>query len=231
MGSREDAEGLLGRLGRILPQYDGRTSHEIEATPGFEGLLHSKSSREIYVHTEAPGWDPVPQYLALYCHAQARCGGGHTTICDGRKFLADLGDRERALMFDVELEFPGAYGKQGKDGEAEWTVRTPMVSRDASGSEVIRFSYTHLTFGDYTPDLGREVSVDRLPLGREGIDLAAHGTRFFTDNHLPVLIPDHALLIWDNRRMFHGRSAYTDRRRHLTRFFVGAQEGADRTGR
>jgi hypothetical protein len=222
VGSTENAEKLLSGLGSILPQYDGRKSHEIVVTPGFEDLLHSKTSREIYVHTEAPGWDPVPQYLALYCHAQARCGGGHTTICDGRKFLADLSDRERELMYDVETDFPGAYGTQGKDGEAEWTVHKPMVSRDVDGTEVIRFSYTHLTFGDYTPDLGRDVFVDRLPLGEEGIALAEHGTRFFNDNHLPVLVPDHALLIWDNRRMFHGRSSYTDQRRHLTRFFVGA---------
>lgn len=220
VGSTEKTEELLTRLGGIIPQYDGQKSHEIRVTAGFEGMLHSKTSKEIFVHTEAPGWDPVPKYLALYCHAQARCGGGHTTICDGREFLADLNDRERELMCDVEIDFPGAYGKQGKDGEAKWTVRKSMVSQDEQGREVIRFSYTHLTFADYTPDLGRDVPVDSLPLGEEGKALAEHGNKFFEDKHLPVLIPEHGLLIWDNRRMFHGRSSYTDARRHLTRFFI-----------
>jgi alpha-ketoglutarate-dependent taurine dioxygenase len=38
-----------------------------------------------------------------------------------------------------------------------------------------------------------------------------------------VLIPENHVLIWDNQRMVHARSAYTDKRRHLTRYWIAAQ--------
>ena len=212
-----DAEEILQRLGEIVPQYDGRKSHEIRATPGYEGMIHSKTMSDIYVHTEAPGWDPVPRYLALYSHAQARCGGGHTTLCDGLRLLEDLSEDEKRLVYKTKIDFPGPYGQARKPA---WTIRESIASQTSDGDLILRFSYTHLTFGDYTPPAGKQVASEALPLGKAGVALASHATRFFEENHLPILIPDKGLLIWDNWRMLHGRSAYTDKRRHLTRYFV-----------
>jgi alpha-ketoglutarate-dependent taurine dioxygenase len=35
-----------------------------------------------------------------------------------------------------------------------------------------------------------------------------------------VLIPEGAILLWDNQRMLHARSAYRDLRRRLTRYWL-----------
>jgi Taurine catabolism dioxygenase TauD, TfdA family len=218
VGGVDAAMELLSTLGTIVPQYDGQLAHEIRPTKDYENLVHSKTTREIFVHTEAPGWDPVPKYLALYCHRQARCGGGQTTLCDGRQFLRLLDDRERDLVYHRELAFPGAYGRTGG---AEWTTVATMVSRGVDGAEIIRFSYTHLMFGDYTPPADLVAPLDRLPLGPEGVALARRGSEIFRRHCLALLIPDNGMLIWDNHRMLHARASYIDHERHLTRFFVG----------
>ncbi|WP_018542455.1 TauD/TfdA family dioxygenase [Streptomyces sp. MspMP-M5] len=35
-----------------------------------------------------------------------------------------------------------------------------------------------------------------------------------------VLIPEDALLIWDNHRMFHARTGFSDTRRRLTHYWI-----------
>jgi hypothetical protein len=94
-----------------------------------------------------------------------------------------------------------------------------MLSTDATGNTIARFSYNLLTTSDYDPALGAEVDVRRLPLGEAGRRLAHRVSDLFGELSTSVLIPDGALLIWDNQRMLHARSEYADRSRHLTRFW------------
>jgi hypothetical protein len=162
-------------------------------------------------HTEAPGWHPSPAYLALFCHRQARCGGGHTDLLDVRKLVGALDADELALMSDAELHFPGPDGG----------FRGAMLSTDAAGDTVARFSYNLLTTSDYDPTLDADVDHCRLPLGEPGHRLAHRVSDLFRELRTNVLIPDGSLLIWDNQRMLHARSEYSDRSRHLTRFWCG----------
>ena len=46
------------------------------------------------------------------------------------------------------------------------------------------------------------------------------GEAYFVEHNIPVLIPDGCMLIWDNWRMIHARSRYTDPARHLTRYWL-----------
>src|SRR6476646_12085025 len=63
------AEELVRSVGELIPQYNGPLTHEVLA------------------RTEAPGRHPSPAYLALFCHRQARRGGGHTDLLDARKLV------------------------------------------------------------------------------------------------------------------------------------------------
>ena len=94
-----------------------------------------------------------------------------------------------------------------------------MLSADAAGDTVARFSYNLLTTSDYDPALEADVEGRRLPLGEAGRRLAHRVSDLFRELRTSVLIPDGALLIWDNQRMLHARSEYADRSRHLTRFW------------
>ena len=203
------AEELVRSVGDLIPQHNGRLTHDVTYRPGNDDRAYSQSANTILAHTEAPGWHPSPAYLALFCHRQARCGGGHTDLLDVRRLVGALDAEELALMTDAELHFPGPDGG----------VRSTMLSTDAGGDTVVRFSYNLLTTSDYDPTLGADVDHSRLPLGEAGRRLAHRVSDLFRELRTSVLIPDGSLLIWDNQRMLHARSEYHDRSRHLTRFF------------
>jgi Taurine catabolism dioxygenase TauD, TfdA family len=112
-------------------------------------------------------------------------------------------------MTAAKIHFPGPGGG----------VRTTMLSTDAGGTNIARFSYNLLTTSVYDPALGADVDSSELPLGEAGRRLAQRVSDLFHQLRSSVLIPDSALLIWDNQRMLHARSQYLDRSRHLTRFW------------
>jgi hypothetical protein len=211
VGSLAAAEALVRSVGELIPQYQGNLTHEVTYRPGNDHRAYSQSANTILAHTEAPGWHPSPAYLALFCHRQARCGGGHTDLLDVRRLVAALDDDELALMTEHELHFPGPDGG----------VHSAMLSTDDAGDTVVRFSYNLLTTSDYDPALEAAVHHRRLPLGEAGRRLAHRVSKLFAELRTSVLIPDGALLIWDNQRMLHARSEYADRSRHLTRFWTG----------
>jgi hypothetical protein len=211
VGTLDAADELVRSVGELIPQYHGGLTHEVTYRPGNDHRAYSQSANTILAHTEAPGWHPSPAYLALFCHRQARCGGGHTDLLDMRRLVAALDSDELALMTEHELHFPGPDGG----------IHSAMLSTDAAGDTVVRFSYNLLTTGDYDPTLEADVDSRRLPLGEAGRRLAHRVSELFLELRTSVLIPDGALLIWDNQRMLHARSEYADRSRHLTRFFAG----------
>jgi Taurine catabolism dioxygenase TauD, TfdA family len=113
------------------------------------------------------------------------------------------------MMTAAELHFPGPDGG----------VHTTMLSTDAAGNTVTRFSYNLLTTADDDPTLGADVDPSRLPLGEAGRRLAHRISELFRELRTSVLVPDGSLLIWDNQRMLHAPSENHDRSRHLTRFW------------
>jgi hypothetical protein len=199
VGGRDAAEQIVRSVGELIPQ------------PGDDHRSSWQSANVTRVHTQAPGWHPSPAYLSLFCHRQARCGGGHVDLLDVRRLVDELDDDELTLMTEAELHFPGPDGG----------IHTTMLSTDAVGDTVARFSYNLLTTGDYEPTLGKVVNRSRLPLGEAGHRLALRISELFRELHTSVLIPDGALLIWDNQRMLHAPSEYADRKRHVTRFWSG----------
>ncbi|GHC68224.1 TauD/TfdA family dioxygenase [Streptomyces flavofungini] len=214
-GQRHAIE-LMQDIGRFVPQYTGTVEHEVVHRPGNDGRAYSQSRNTIRAHTEAPGWDPSPRHLALYCHRQARCGGGHTDLLDGRLLKKLLSPAEHALLTDTRIDFPGPGGAAPAGGP----VTVPMLYEEDDGRPVLRFSYNLLTAADYDAALDASPEPDLLPLGRAGADLARHVGELFDEYRTRVLIPDGSLLIWDNQRMLHARSAYADADRHLTRYWI-----------
>ena len=164
-------------MGELIPQYNGLLTHEVTYRPGNRD--RSQSANVTSARTEAPGRHPSPAYLALFCHRQARCGGGHTDLLDVRKLVGALDADELALMTDAELHFPGPDGG----------VHTTMLSTDAGGNTVTRFSYNLLTTADDDPTLGADVDPSGLPLGEAGRGLAHRISDLFRELRTSVLIP------------------------------------------
>ena len=125
-----------------------------------------------------------------------------------RKLVGALDADELALMTDAELHFPGPDGG----------VHTTMLSTDADGNTVTRFSYDLLTTADDDPTLGADVDPP-APLGEAGRRLAHRINDLFRELRTSVLIPDGSLLIWDNQRILHARPEHHDRKHRLTEFW------------
>lgn len=171
------AEELVGSVGELINDQS-----------------NSQVTDTIWAHTEAPGRNLSPAYVALFCHRRRRRGAGHTDLLDMRKLVGALGADELALMTDVEMHFPGPDGG----------VHTTMLSTDADGNSVTRFSYDLLT------------AADGQPLGEAGRRLAHRINDVFRELSTRVVIPDGSLLIWDNQRMLHALPGNHDRTRRLT---------------
>ena len=114
------------------------------------------------------------------------------------------------LFVSPEVDFPGPAGG----------VRTPLLRTRDNGRPMLRFSFNLLTAGEYDPALDADVSADELSLGEDGRKLARRVSDLFHELRTSVLIPNGALLIWDNQRMLHARFSYADPARHLTRFWI-----------
>ncbi|MFJ8310938.1 MULTISPECIES: TauD/TfdA family dioxygenase [unclassified Streptomyces] len=218
LGGQRQAVELMQEIGRFVPQYTGAVEHEVVYRSGNDGRAYSQSRNAIRCHTEAPGWDPSPRHLALYCHRQARCGGGHTDLLDLKVLEKLLSPAEHALLTGPRISFPGPQDDAGHST----TVTVPMLCEEDDGRNVLRFSYNLLTAADYDAALDAAADPERLPLGRPGAELARCVSELFDRYRTQVLVPDGCLLIWNNQRMLHARSEYADERRHLTRYWIAA---------
>lgn len=215
-----EVESFLGRLGRLLPQYDGRIAFEVRPKAAFDRYRFSQSMNPIGPHTEAPVHDPPPRYLALFCHRQATCGGGATSLSDGSAFLAGLPPPLRQAAETMPIEF---IASRHPGGPVDRVARFPMLSAGPEGASVFRFSHNQFYFGDVNPtanDEGDGNGAAPVMADETVRALAARGADYFTAHAVDILIPVGGLLIWDNHRMTHARGPYKDPARHLTRYWI-----------
>ena len=215
----DDVAGTLQQFGPIIPQFNGQTAFAITRKPGYEDLPYSQSMNGIGPHTEAPVYAPPPRYLALHCHQQATCGGGHTGLVDGYRFLALL-ERTEPQLHQWLVETPVEFVATAKPGEAAQRRVKEYILTPTPDGDIFRFSYNQFHYGDVNPskeNLQQSlVANSTSPLAR----FAVLGEAYFLEHNTPVLIPNGCLLIWDNWRMIHARSRYTDPARNLTRYWL-----------
>ncbi|MCK7623753.1 TauD/TfdA family dioxygenase [Streptomyces sp. RS10V-4] len=220
-----EVTAVLAELGDLVPQTTGELAYDIRAHAGFAHVRDTRSPHALRPHTEAPGQDVPPRYLALHCRVQATCGGGQTLLADAPRFLATLDEDLHRLAHSHPVHWPSYQEHPGATG-----VRKPVVDRTAAGT-VIRMSSTLLATGAYSEALD-EPGGAAPPLGPGGLALARRTVDFMGTHGTSVLLPEDALLIWDNHRMFHARTGFSDTRRRLTRYWIADRTGTGpRTGR
>ncbi len=217
IGAPDVARRFLSGIGSFLPQYDGNLAYEVTARPGFEAYQYSQSQNGIRPHTEAPGYEPPPSYLALHCRRQAGCGGGHTLLADGYRFIETLPSDLRALAETRPVRFqttklPGA--------SVVPSIDRPLIERRVGVGPILRYSYNVMRYDHLHPRIegaDEEKEVED-PFFRA---MCARGLAFFEASCDYVLVPTNGILVFDNVRMLHARHRYEDRARHLTRYWLG----------
>lgn len=211
----EGVRAVLAHFGRIVPQYDGQETWEVRVKPGFERVPYSQSSNGIGAHTEAPVMEPPPKYLALHCHHQARCGGGHRLLADGLAFCERHGGVQRFSALEVDFVATPTPGSDTRQN-----LRVPILVRH--GNDVVfRFSYNQFRYGDVNPSEDAIIAPGAA-LNRDAalVELTVDAERYFEDEGVAILVPEGALFIWNNHRMMHARTRFEDQSRHLTRYWL-----------
>lgn len=199
-----DHMAFLRRFGTLMPQYDGELVWSIKADPQFDDVYHSLNTKELTPHTECAEFAGLPpRYLALWCIAPASDGGGQTTLADLYAFLDTLTPQERVDLASRQYEFVSTPGLRSM--RLGGAAVHPVLEERCDLPPVARFSYTCMLSRDDPFILGiRERFLEFVSKTRVAID--------FTPG---------SLLLWDNYRMAHSRTAYLDRRRHLRRVWLG----------
>lgn len=191
------------QFGALMPQYDGQLVWSVKSQQRFQNMYHSLNTRALLPHTECYEFPGVsPRYLALWGLVRASDGGGQTTLADGREFLHTLTAGERAQLAIRRYAFISADGVQ--DMKLGRTARHPLYELRAGASPILRFSYNNVRHED-DPFL---------------LDIRERVVRFFERHHVAINIEPRALLLWDNHRVLHSRTGYTDERRHLRRVWL-----------
>jgi alpha-ketoglutarate-dependent taurine dioxygenase len=194
----------LSRLGPPVPQYGGALVRDVKPDPAISNdVVSAANTAELTPHTEwyeFPGLPP--RYVALWCQRPAAGPGGETTFADGYLLLRQFTVAERERM-SSDLRIWRSRPTLTREG-VDQLVRQPILASHA-GRTVLRFS---------TLDLQPDDSLTERYI--------AAGREFFEAARTAIKIPRGGLLVWDNWRMLHARTAFNDPRRHLRRVLIAA---------
>lgn len=172
----------------------------------------SESDREAQYHTDST-IVPIPErYFLLYAVQQAECGGGLSTLRDGRvvrEQLQETAEGRDALRVLTDTPLP---------------LRIPRAFREKYGYKTKRGYITIPIFAEKPMWRWRrdkieqglvanpEYATDEVRAALNTVDalLAEPGG-------VTTPVPTDGLVIIDNHVSFHGRTSFTDPRRHLLR--------------
>ncbi len=211
------AERALGELGELREQYGAVLRHQVKAKPGFDHLQYTHSRNGITPHTEAPGLPSPPRYVALHCHRQARCGGGHTLLADGYAMIAALEPTLRDEAQRRPIRFDLVRGADSDSGLVAAPILAPV---DGDQIPTLRYSYSVLRDNSVSAPVHDDLE-DLEDLDPFHAAMCKQGLEHMESEGFGALPGDGELLIFDNWRMIHARDTYTDPERHLTRYWVG----------
>lgn len=165
------------------------------------GAARSQGLDEFTLHTDASFEDPPPRYVALFVVRADSQGGGRSEWVQSTQVLGGLSPAARdALAEEFRIRVPAEFYK----GKHELVA--PLVWGDS-----VR----------YRRELVVEPDELRLRIALHELDRALQGRRESR------LLPAGTLLLMDNWRVFHGRTAVLDSARHLkrVRFFGPTGKG------
>lgn len=191
-------EGGTAGLERVLAAL-GPTLFVEEVQNRADSRALVSSERALAPHTD----HHRARRIAWICHRQAE-SGGESLVIDGRRALAALSGEQQAALMRVQLIEHSVF-----PGDAE---RHPMLSRAPDGRTRLYYSYW--------------LAEGSLPPAEEAAFDAFAAAVCAAEQHRSRLCPGDILVV-DNHRALHGRTAITGGSRHLTRYWL-AERPSDR---
>ncbi len=192
----------LESVGSVVETNYGQV-FDVRSVPQPENLAYSDLG--LGLHTDNPYREPVPGFQALHCLV-ASPEGGDNLFADGFAIAAHLRETEpehfRRLTHTL---VPFRY----RSRDAELASHRPLIELDAAG-DVIAVHYNNRSIAPL--DLQPE-AMEPFYAAYRAFALTLRDPRFAVH----VKLSAGELVVFDNRRTLHGRTAYSSARhpRHL----------------
>jgi alpha-ketoglutarate-dependent taurine dioxygenase len=215
-GAAPDAvERAVARFGYIRETNYGRCFDvKIEPRPG--NLAYTELALDL--HTDNPYRDPPPTLQLLHAIVNGE-GGGETLFADAFAHAEAL-RRESPDAFEILVRTPVRFSFADASG-ARWSAVSPVLRLDATGViEAVRLNHR---------------SLDLAPGDPEEIDAWYEAyLAFYRRLHAPEAAYERRLrpgemVIFDNRRLVHGRRALATHSRRWLRGCYADVDGLDAT--
>ncbi len=204
-GTPREPLSVLGLAGLIGPARATNFGEHFDVLSKQEPNSNAYTALGLPCHTDLPNWERPPDYQLLHC-LQNDAEGGDSVLVDGFRAADELRRREPAA-YRLLTRFPIDFRFQ--DNESDIRFRAPTIGLDEAGALAeVRFNFA---------------VMDAISAPPERIGALCRALRAFA-----VVIRDPALecryrlspgelLIFDNRRVLHGRAAFDPRTggRHL----------------
>lgn len=206
---------LVARLGPLRRTNWGGIADVKSIADAFDLTM---TQRGLEPHTDNPYRDPIPGYIWLHCLSNAD-SGGDSTLADGF-MAAERLRRETPEAFDCLTQTPTRF--RYADDSAHLESEGPLIELDGTGA-VARVRYNNRT--ERIPPLAPEVLEPYYAARRRFFELITDPSSTLT----PKLEPGE-MLIMDNYRLLHGRTAFHLTRgvRHLRQGYVDRDTTASR---
>ena len=204
-------ERAVARFGFLRETNYGRLFDvRVEAEPSNFAF----TERALDLHADNPYRDPVPTLQLLHAIKADDAGGGETLFVDGFAHAQAL-RRERPLAFDLLASEPVRFTFREASG-AQWSARYPVLETDGEGGlRAVRVNHRSLDLEPRDAEQQDAWYDAYLDLYRR---LHAPGTAFARR------LQPGELVVFDNRRLLHGRRAYA---RGGARWLRGAYADSD----
>lgn len=173
----------------------------------------SETDGEAAYHTDTQYFPEPEASFILYCMEEARCGGGQSSILDARALRADIESSmpwvaETLASRTLPFRVPSAFVTGGDADTIEATL-APIFAK----TPLIRYRRDTLAAGLlYFPEHADAAAHKALDAFEHELANSEHQADFF--------MPRDSLVLVDNHRALHARTAFQDHERHLLRIRI-----------
>lgn len=183
----------------------------VQSVPNTSNVAYL--STKLQLHVDLPYYEYCPGVNMLHCLVQTSSEGGDNMLSDSHyvaNYLKENHPEEYDLLTDVEVEWSDVGIEDGN--EFFKLYRSPVIVLDKH-SEIQRINFSIPQRGSHFPD-----SIDKVVAWYK-----AHSLFYELNEKFAARFKTKAgnILVFDNIRLLHGRSAYEDKSNNVRKLIGG----------
>ncbi len=208
---------LARQIGTVVVNGDYPEAMKLAPQPGAQKSYY-KTSGALPLHTDEAWWPGVPsQYIIMGCERPADDGGGVSILADAKTtFLEGLSEEEQELLAGTPLKLQAPPHHTEETGMVRFGavqgILRPIVELDTSGTPSLIRLNPNPDFYKLNNDQPKAIEVVR----KWNAASYAYATN--------ILLTSGQILVVNNHRVVHARTAFSDPKRVQWRAYARLSE-------